>query len=147
MSSENPRILDLRDYWQMIRTRMWTVIAMATVVAAIAGAYVALRPPTYFAQAKVIVEPLVNPAISGTVGNSSALQPDMVIEAEIVRSIDIATAVRDDLGLSTQPEQLAKTVRVTPVKDAAVMYIGYPSGEPQTSATIANAFSISEFAK
>jgi capsular exopolysaccharide synthesis family protein len=138
--SENPRILDLRDYWQMIRTRMWTVVAMATVVAAIAGAYVALRPPTYFAQAKVIVEPLVNPAVSGTVGNSSALQPDMVIEGEIVRGIEIATAVREELGLSTPPEKLAKTVRVEPVKDAAVMYIGYPAGEPETAATIANAF-------
>ena len=62
--SETTRILDLRDYWQMIRTRAWTVVAMATIVAAIAGAYVALRPPTYYAQAKVIVDPLVNPAIS-----------------------------------------------------------------------------------
>lgn len=138
--SETTRILDLRDYAQMIRTRMWTVVAMATIVAAIAGAYVALRPPTYYAQTKVIVEPLVNPAISGTVGNSSALQPDMVIEAEIVGSIDIATAVRDSLGLSAPPEELAKTVRVEPVRDAAVMYIGYLASKPETAATIANAF-------
>ena len=64
--SESIRVLDLRDYWRMIRTRIWTVLAMATIVAAIAGAYVALRPPTYYSQAKVIVDPLVNPAITGT---------------------------------------------------------------------------------
>jgi len=140
LSETTSRILDLRDYWQMIRTRMWTVVAMATIVAAIAGAYVALRPPMYFSQAKVIVDPLVNPAITGVAGNPTSLQPDMVIEGEIVRSIDIATAVRDSLGLSTSPEQLAKTVRIEPVRDAAVMFIGYLASEPETAATIANSF-------
>ena len=138
--SESIRVLDLRDYWRMIRTRIWTVLAMATIVAAIAGAYVALRPPTYFSQAKVIVDPLVNPAITGTVGNSSALQPDMVIESEIVQSIDIARAVREDLNLSSSPEELAATVRVEPLRDAAVMYIGYLASQPETAATIANSF-------
>jgi len=138
--SESIRVLDLRDYWRMIRTRIWTVLAMATIVAAIAGAYVALRPPTYYSQAKVIVDPLVNPAITGTVGNSSALQPDMVIESEIVGSIDIARAVREDLNLSASPEELAATVRVEPLRDAAVMYIGYLASQPETAATIANSF-------
>jgi capsular exopolysaccharide synthesis family protein len=138
--TDTTRILDLRDYWQMVRTRMWTVVAMATVVAAIAGAYVALRPPTYFAQAKVIVEPLVNPALTGSVGNTSGLEPDMVIEAEIVRSIDIATAVRDANNLATSPEQLAKTVKIEPLQDSAVMYVGYLSSQPETAATIANSF-------
>lgn len=138
--SDTTRILDLRDYWQLVRARMWTVVAMAVVVAAIAGAYVALRPPVYFAQAKVIVEPIVNSAITGTSGNSPAFEPDMAVEAEIVRSIDIARAVGDDLGLATPPEQLVKSVRVEPVRDVAVMYVGFSASRPETSATIANAF-------
>jgi capsular exopolysaccharide synthesis family protein len=138
--SESIRVLDLRDYWRMIRTRVWTVLAMATIVAAIAGAYIALRPPMYFAQAKVIVDPLVNPAITGSVGNPTAYQPDMVVESEIVSSITIARAVRDDLNLSSSPEELAATVRVEPVRDAAVMYIGYLASQPETAATIANSF-------
>lgn len=138
--SETIRILDLRDYWQMIRTRMWTVVAMATIVAAIAGAYVALRPPTYFSQAKVIVDPLVNPAISGTSGNSTAFQPDMLLEAEVVRSIEIATAVKDSLGLATPAEQLAKKVNVEPSRDTSSMQIGYLASQRDTAATIANSF-------
>ncbi|HET9311742.1 MAG TPA: polysaccharide biosynthesis tyrosine autokinase [Actinomycetota bacterium] len=138
--SESIRVLDLRDYWRMIRTRIWTVLAMATIVAAIAGAYVALRPPTYYSQAKVIVDPLVNPAITGTVGNPTSFQPDMVIESEIVGSIDIARAVREDLSLSSSPEEIAATVRVEPLRDAAVMYIGYLASQPETAATIANSF-------
>jgi capsular exopolysaccharide synthesis family protein len=138
--SESIRVLDLRDYWRMIRTRIWTVLAMATIVAAIAGAYVALRPPTYYSQAKVIVDPLVNPAITGATGNPTSYQPDMVIESEIVGSIDIARAVREDLNLSSSPEELAATVRVEPLRDAAVMYVGYLASQPETAATIANSF-------
>jgi uncharacterized protein involved in exopolysaccharide biosynthesis len=138
--TDTTRILDLRDYWQMIRTRMWTVVAMATIVAAIAGAYVALRPPTYFAQAKVIVEPLVNPAISGASGNSTLFAPDMLLEAEVVRSITIARAVRDSLGLATTPEQLAQRVKVEPSRETSSMLIGYLSSQPDTAATIANSF-------
>lgn len=138
--SETTRILDLRDYWQMVRTRAWTVIAMATIVAAIAGAYVALRPPTYFAQAKVIVEPLVNPAISGTSGNPTAFQPDMLLEAEVVRSIETATAAKDDLGLETSAEQLASQVQVEPSRDTSSMQIGYLAGQKETAAAIANSF-------
>ncbi|HVF08949.1 MAG TPA: polysaccharide biosynthesis tyrosine autokinase [Actinomycetota bacterium] len=138
--SDSTRILDLRDYWQMVRARMWTVVAMGTIVAAIAGAYVALRPPVYYAQTKVIVEPLVNSAITGTAGNSSAFEPDMPTEAEIVRSIDIARAVDGAIDVSAPPEQLVKGVRVEPVRDAAVMFIGYSAGSPETAALIANTF-------
>ena len=140
--TDTTRILDLRDYWQMIRTRMWTVVAMASIVAAIAGAYVALRPPTYYSQAKVIVDPLVNPAITGASGNSSLFDPDMLLEAEVVRSITIARSVRDSLGLSTSttPEQLAQRVNVEPSRETSSMFIGYDSSQPETAATIANAF-------
>jgi capsular exopolysaccharide synthesis family protein len=136
--SDSTRILDLRDYWQMVRARMWTVVAMGTIVAAIAGAYVALRPPVYYSQAKVIVEPLVSSAIAGTIGNSS--EPDMATEAEIVQSIDIARAVDQAIEVSASPEQLVKGVRVEPVRDAAVMFVGYSAGNPETAALIANTF-------
>ena len=138
--TDSTRILDLRDYWQMIRTRMWTVVAMATIVAAIAGAYVALRPPTYYSQAKVIVDPLVNPAITGTVGNPTASAPDMAIESEIVRSEAIAGAVVDTLQLSTTPQQLVKNLTVEPQNDTAVLLIGYSGSSPETARAIADAF-------
>ena len=138
--SDSTRILDLRDYWQMVRARMLTVLAMGTIVAAIAGAYVALRPPVYFAQAKVIVDPEVNSAITGTTGNSSVFEPNMANEAAIVRSPDIARAVRDALRVSASPEELVKSVRVAPERDGAVMSVGYSAGNPETAATIANSF-------
>lgn len=138
--SDSTRILDLRDYWQMVRARMWTVVAMGTIVAAIAGAYVALRPPVYFAQAKVIVEPLVHPQVTGDTGNPEVYAPDMIVEAEWIRSTDIATRVINELELTASPAQLVRSLRVEPVRDAPIMYIGYTASTPETAANIANTF-------
>ncbi|CAN5739092.1 hypothetical protein BH18ACT17_BH18ACT17_04840 [soil metagenome] len=137
---DTSRILDLSDYWRMIRTRIWTVIAMATIVAAIAGAYVALRPPVYYSQAKVIVDPLVNAALAGTVGNPSAGAPDRTIEAEVGRSTTIATAVADSLGLDTTPQQLVRKLTVEPQSDSAVLLIGYSASTPETAAAVSQGF-------
>lgn len=138
--SDSTRILDLRDYWQMVRARMWTVVAMGTIVAAIAGAYVALRPPVYFSQAKVIVDPLVDPSITGDTGNPDMFAPDMIIEAERVRSPEIATRVITELRLTTTPAQLVRSLTVEPVRDASIMYIGFAASSPRTAADIAQTY-------
>ena len=116
---ETTRILDLSDYWQMIRTRMWTVVAMATIVAAIAGAYVALRPPVYYSQAKVIVDPLVNPALAGTVGNPSASAARHGDRGR-GRSLDRHRERRHRCAraLHAHHEQLVKRLRVEPQSES-----------------------------
>jgi len=138
--SDSTRILDLRDYWQMVRARMLTVLAMGTIVAAIAGAYVALRPPVYFAQAKVIVDPLVDPSITGDTGNPDVFAPDMIIEAERVRAPEIATRVITELRLTTPPAQLVRSLTVEPVRDASIMYIGFAASSPKLAAEIAQTY-------
>jgi len=119
---------------------MWTVVAMGTIVAAIAGAYVALRPPVYYAQAKVIVEPLVDASITGDSGNPEVYDPDMIIESERVRAPEIATRVITRLDLATPPTQLVRSLTVEPVRDASIMYIGFAASKPETAALIANAY-------
>ena len=138
--SDSTRILDLRDYWQMVRARMWTVVAMGTIVAAIAGAYVALRPPVYYAQAKVIVDPLVDPSITGDTGNPDVFAPDMIIEAERVRSPEIATRVITELRLTTPPATLVRSLTVEPVRDASILYIGFAASSSATAAEIAQEY-------
>ncbi|MEX1262559.1 MAG: polysaccharide biosynthesis tyrosine autokinase [Actinomycetota bacterium] len=138
--SDSTRILDLRDYWQMVRARMWTVVAMGTIVAAIAGAYVALRPPVYFSQAKVIVDPLIDPSITGASGNPEVYDPDMILEAERIRSAEIATRVINRLDLTAQPAQLVRSLRVEPVRDAPILFIGYSASSPETASLIAQTF-------
>ena len=141
MSEPTTRILDLSDYWNMIRARKLIVVVTAIVVAALCAAFVLLKPKQYFAQAKVVVSPLINPAVTPVPGSTAnTLQPDMATEAEIVRSIPIATSVKETLSLTQSPDQLVKSVSANVIRDTTVMTIGFTSSEPKVAADAANAF-------
>lgn len=141
MSEPTTRILDLSDYWNMVRARRWTVIIAALLIAALSAGYVLLKPKVYYAQAKVAVSPLINVAITPVPGSTAGtLEPDMPTEAEVAKSITIAEQVKSNLSLSQDPETLVKSVTVTVVRDTTVMTIGFTSSDPQVAADVANAF-------
>ena len=141
MSEPTTRIMDLSDYWNMVRARRWTVIIAALLIAALSAGYVLLKPKVYYAQAKVAVSPLINVAITPVPGSTAGtLEPDMPTEAEVATSATIAALVRDNLSLSQSPETLVKSVTVTVVRDTTVMTIGFTSSDPQVAADVANAF-------
>ena len=119
------------------RARMWTVVAMAVVVAAIAGAYVALATR------------VLRPGQGDR--RADRTPPSRAPRATHRRSSPTWRWKRRSCDRSTSPavgedpvrdasEQLVKSVRVEPVRDGAVMYVGYSSSRPETAATIANAF-------
>jgi capsular exopolysaccharide synthesis family protein len=141
LSEPTTRIVDLSDYWNMVRARRWTVIVAALLIAALSAGYVLLKPKVYYAQAKVAVSPLINVAITPVPGSTAGtLEPDMPTEAEVAKSITIAALVKTNLSLSQAPETLVKSVTVTVVRDTTVMTIGFTSSDPQVAADVANAF-------
>ena len=64
MSEPTTRIFDLSDYWNMVRARRWVVVVTAVVVAALSATFVLLKPDQYYAPAKVVVTPLIDPAVT-----------------------------------------------------------------------------------
>ncbi len=141
MSEPTTRILDLSDYWNMIRARRLTVLVAALIIAVLSAGYVLLKPKVYYAQAKVAVSPLINVAVTPVPGSTAGtLEPDMLTEAEVAKSITIADKVRQSLGISQSSQALVKSVSVTVVRDTTVMTIGFTSSDPKVAADVANAF-------
>lgn len=141
MSEPTTRILDLSDYWNMIRAHKRIVIAAAVLIAILSASYVLLKPKEYYAQAKVEVTPLIDVVITpvpGATPNSTA--PDMATQAEVAKSVDIATQVKAALGLTASPESLVKQVSVTVVGETTVLAIGFTADSPREAADVANAF-------
>ncbi len=98
MSEPTTRVLDLSDYWNMIRARKFIVVVTAIVVAALCAAFVLLKPKQYYAQAKIVVTPLIDVAVTPVPGSTAnTLQPDMATESEIVKSADVAKVAAGDL--------------------------------------------------
>lgn len=144
MSEPTARILDLSDYWNMVRARRWVVVVTAVVLAFASATYVLLKPDVYMAQARVVVEPLVNLTVSSLNGSTAqALQPDMGTEAEIAKSITVADDVRSKLGLTQTSQALLKKLTVTVVSNTTVMVLNYRDSDPQVAAQLAQAFAVS----
>ncbi len=137
MSEPTARILDLSDYWRMVRIRKWTVLIVAVVVAALISGYVLLKPAVYHAQATVQVNPIVNPLTGGKTNSSSA--PDMATESAIAKSSEIAATVQQQLKLPLTAQQLSKGVSVTVARAGTIMTIGYTAKTPQQAAVVAEA--------
>jgi polysaccharide biosynthesis transport protein len=141
LSEPTARILDLSDYWNMVRARRWVVIITAVVLAFAAATYVLLKPDVYVAQAKVVVQPLVNVSVADLNGSTAAaLQPDMPTEAEVVKSAPIAEAVISALGLHQTPQALVKHLGVSVVRDTTIMVLSFSDPDPQAAAQIAQGF-------
>ena len=148
MSEPTARILDLSDYWNMVRARRWVVVITAVILAFVAATYVLLKPNVYVSQVKVVVQPLINPTISNLPGSTAnALTPDMGTESEIVKSITIAQDVVTKLNLTQTPQALLKHLSVSVVRDTTVMVLSYKDPEPQRAAQVAQAFAVAYLAQ
>jgi capsular exopolysaccharide synthesis family protein len=142
LSEPTTRILDLSDYWHMVRVRKWTVLTCAVLVATLAAGYVLLKPAQYRATATVQVNSIINPVTSNASGGTqNAAAPNMATEAQAVKSIGVADAVKASLpNLTLTPQQLSKRVTVGTVRDSTVMTIGYTAASPTQAAAVAEAF-------
>jgi capsular exopolysaccharide synthesis family protein len=139
LSEPTTRILDLSDYWHMVRIRKWTVLVVAVLVAAASAAYVLLKPPVYHAQATVQVNTIVNP-LTGIKSGGNTSDVDMATESAIAKSYSVAQAVQQQLKLSLTPQQLSKGVSVSIGRSGTIMTIGYTAKTPQQAQAVAQAF-------
>lgn len=144
MSEPTTRILDLSDYWNMVRARRWVVVITAVVLAFASATYVLLKPDTFAAQARVVVQPLVNLTVTPVPGGGgSSLEPDMGTEAQIVKSVTVADDVRSKLGLDESSQAILKRLSVSVVNNTMVMTLTYKDPDPQVAAQVAQAFAVS----
>jgi capsular exopolysaccharide synthesis family protein len=143
LSEPTTRILDLSDYWNMVRARRWVVVITAVVLAFVSATYVLLKPDVFVSQAKVVVTPLINPVVGISGSTSNALQPDMGTEAEIVKSVTVAQDVQSKLKLTQTPQALLKNLSVGVVGETTVMVLSFKDADAQVAAQIAQAFAVS----
>jgi len=90
-----------------VGARKWSVAAVAALAVA-SGIYFSLRlPPTYAAEARVLVTP-IDPAGDATFAPS----PNMATELEIALSTELARTVRDRLGLHIPASELMEGLSI-----------------------------------
>jgi succinoglycan biosynthesis transport protein ExoP len=98
--------LDLRSIFDLLKRRIWIILAVAVVSVGIAGLALLALKPVYSATALVLVDPskknLLDPDAQLTGSSSDSLRVDS--EVELVKSETTLLAVANELDLATDPE-------------------------------------------
>ncbi len=139
-----PRSLDLRDYWSIVRRR-WRLVVAAVAVGALAGAgYAVAKGPSYTATAQVVVQPLTQGPISQA---TQAVAPvNMSTEQAIAQSAPVIQQAAHTLGVPAAKLQtavgtrLSVTVPASTLTTSNVLQINWQASSPRAAQRGANAF-------
>jgi polysaccharide biosynthesis transport protein len=128
--------MTLRDYWRVIIRRSWIVIAAIIATAAPAIALSLRQSSVYEADADMLIQPLPGETVFGS--GQQSINPDRLVQNEIsVLEGDVVYArVIENLGLDDDPPGVSGSG----FTDADVITVSVESGDPQTAATLANAY-------
>ena len=126
----------LSDYLALLKRQR--VFLLATLVVGIVIGLVALNvmAPTYKSTASVLVEATTDTTQAAD-ARTNGSSVNMDTEAQVVRSLPVASAVKEVLGSPLTPAQLASRVQVTIPPNTTILDIGYTAagaGEAQGGA-------------
>jgi polysaccharide biosynthesis transport protein len=128
---------ELREYFDVIKTRKWTILLVFLLVLGVALFISYRKTPQYVAGTRLLVKGVPQ----GETGFINA--PDLGTEAEVLQSVEVARLVRQDLELKMSPDRLLGGLSATPVEETSVLEITYISNDPQFAADAANSFATS----
>ena len=143
-AAAEPRSIDLRECWQIVRRR-WAVVLALTVIGAIAGAGYAYKSgPTYSATAEVVVTGLTQGPLNQSAQPS--LQVNMSTEQAVAQSPPVIARAAATLGVpaGTLQDDAAKRLSVavpaSTLTTSNVLQIAWKANTPATAQAGADAF-------
>lgn len=126
--------MDLSAYLTIIRRWSLTLLASAFVAAAVAFLVVSRVPPTYEAEAEVLVGP-----INTDQNTLRAAQELVQTYAQLVLTAPVLDGVIEDLGLGVGTQVLREVTTATPDSTTRLLSIRTQAADPETAAATANA--------
>jgi len=133
--------LELRDYLNVISARRSIIILATLIVACVALVVSLVRPPTYSAEAKVLIsENDTGAALFGTVLPELSSQPERALQTQVqlVEVRPVAETTIRKLGLKETPEALLKRVEVKSIGQTNMIAIEVMAPLPDEAADVAN---------
>jgi non-specific protein-tyrosine kinase len=128
--------MSLRGFWRVIIRRSWIVIVAIIATAAPAIALSLRQEAIYSADADVLIRILPGESVFGS--DQQTVSPDRLLQNEIsiLEGDDVYFRLKDNLGLEDNPPRVIGSS----FSDADIINAAVESGDPQTAATLANAY-------
>ncbi|CAM4467081.1 YveK family protein [Paenibacillus typhae] len=139
--------LDLRDYFQIVKKRLWMIVSIVVVVCLLAGVYsLYIKNPVYEASTKIIVNQTQQVQTSASQLDLNQINTNIQLintYKEIIKTPAILDVVAKDYPeFNTTAEELLKKVNVSSVNNTQVMTLVVRDNSYQRAAEIVNAISL-----
>ncbi|MFD1772540.1 YveK family protein [Paenibacillus rhizophilus] len=138
--------LDLRDYFRIIRKRLWLIVGIVILACGIAGIYsVYIKNPVYEASTKIIVNQTPNQSAVAQLDLNQINTNIQLINTykEIIKTpaiLDIVASKYPQFDLTT--DELMKKVNVSSVNNTQVMTLVVRDNSYSKAAEVVNAISL-----
>lgn len=136
-----------RNLLTIFRRRLWVMIPVALLVLVLFGAYAAVQPRMYQSEAWMLISLAGGGGTRGPGGEIlteadvyRSLQSDIAMHVRLIRSMQIAQAVREKLELDTPPQVLIANLSVEKVPGASanLLSLTYRSESPELAQSVVN---------
>ncbi|MFN8164562.1 MAG: P-loop NTPase, partial [Solirubrobacterales bacterium] len=134
----------LTTLWRVVRERWW-IVAGTTALCVIASLVLSLTSQTTYEATSSLV--FRDPGLSSAVTGGAALFPsstdpqrEAATNTELVRSLDVAKLVVEDLSLNESAESLLDSVTISDEENTDIVDITASSSNAELAAAIANSF-------
>lgn len=138
--------LDLRDYFQIVRKRLWMIVSIVIVVCILAGIYsLYIKNPVYEASTKIIVNQTQVQSATDQIDLNQINTNIQLINTykEIIKTPAILDVVAKDYPqFNITAEELLEKVNVSSVNNTQVMTLVVRDNSYQRAAEIVNAISL-----
>src|SRR5882757_7599666 len=117
--------LGLKSYVETIRER-WRLVLLAVLVTTLGSvAYVLVAQKTYEAEADLLITPVASDTLPSLplIRQSADPTRDVETAAKLVTNTDVSAAVRDQLHLSTTPQDLLQQVTAEPIAQSNIVAV------------------------
>lgn len=133
----------LSRYLQIVRDRVRFVVGVMVIALVAAGAYLAVAPKTYEAEADVIVTPASDQELNTglpLIRQSNDPTRDVETVARLLASRGVASRARTELTSDKSPAQLLATVTAAPVAQSNIVSVTAKGATATEARDTANAF-------
>ncbi|AIQ49007.1 lipopolysaccharide biosynthesis protein [Paenibacillus sp. FSL R7-0273] len=139
--------LDLRDYFQIVKKRLWMIVSIVVVVCLLAGIYsLYIKKPVYEASTKIIVNQTQQVQTAGSELDLNQINTNIQMintYKEIIKTPAILDVVSNNYPeFNTNAEELLKKVNVSSVNNTQVMTLVVRDNSYQRAAELVNAISL-----
>ena len=144
MDFERAEQPSLRRYLDTLKEHWLFIVLSVVLCTGAAAAYAFNATPVYEAHADMLITPVPDDQTTvlglGLIRRASDPTRDVTTAARLIRNVEVARAVGQDLRRRESPDALLKEISVDPVAGSSIVSITASSSSPREAQALANAF-------